>query len=224
MGLVSEPADAVPTDPIPAEVWLRDGSSVRLRRVTPQDAPLLAEGFARLSEESRRLRFLTAKPELSRAELDYLTHVDGRNHEALVAIDPATGDGVGVARWVRDFEDPTRAEVAVTVADEWQGRGMGAALLEQLSERARQEGINTFTALVASDNVNMQRLLDRLEAPVHGIRPLGEAAEYEIELGPRGLATRLHDALRAAAEGIWRPPPRLWEALRELVPFPLRRR
>jgi GNAT superfamily N-acetyltransferase len=211
-------------DDFPAEVQLRDGSRVRLARVTPADAPVIEEGFARLSEESRRLRFLTAKPSLSKAELEYLTQVDGHDHEALGAIDPESGDGVGIGRWVRDKEKPTRAEVAVTIADDWQGRGLGTLLLERLSERAREEGISTFTALVAADNVSMQRLLDRLEGPVQEIRPLGEAAEYEIELAPRGLGTRLQEALRAAAEGNWRLPPRLWEALRALVPLPLPRR
>jgi GNAT superfamily N-acetyltransferase len=206
------------------EATLRDGTPVALRRITPADAPLLEEAFARLSEESRRLRFLTAKPTLSQAELHYLTHVDGHNHEALVAIDPATGYGVGIGRWVREREDRSRAEVAVTVADEWQGRGVGTLLLEHLSERARQEGVSTFTALVAADNVNMQRLLKHLDAPVQQIKPLGEAAEYEIAVGTKGLAARLQDALRAAAEGNLRVPPRLWEALRSLVPLPLHRR
>jgi RimJ/RimL family protein N-acetyltransferase len=208
----------------PSEATLRDGSQIRLRRVTPADAPRLEEAFAQLSEESRRLRFLTAKPHLTQAELEYLTQVDGHNHEALAVIDPATGDGVGIGRWVRDLQDPTRAEVAVTVADAWQGRGMGTLLLDQLSERARQEGITKFTALVAADNLSMQQLLKRLDAPIQKINPVGEAAEYEIELGARGLATRLQDALRAAAEGNWRVPPRLWEALRSLVPFNVSRR
>lgn len=185
---------------------------------------MLEEAFARLSEESRRLRFLTAKPTLTRAELDYLTHVDGHNHEALGAIDPLTGDGVGIGRWVRDRDDSSRAEVAVTVADEWQGRGVGTILLEHLSDRARDEGIKTFTALVAADNLNMQRLLERLDVPVQQVKPLGEAAEYEVEVAPRGLGGRLQDALRAAATGDLRIPPRLWEALRSLVPLSLPRR
>jgi RimJ/RimL family protein N-acetyltransferase len=209
---------------LPGEATLRDGSRVLLRRVTPADAPRLADAFARLSEESRRLRFLTAKPRLSPSELRYLTDVDGHNHEALTVIDPTSGDGVGIGRWVRDRDDPARAEVAVTVADQWQGRGMGTLLVERLTDRAREEGIATFTALVAADNVSMQQLLSRLHAPVQQVRPLGEAAEYEIEVAPRGIGARLQEALRAAAEGHWRMPPRLWEMLRSLVPLPLPRR
>src|SRR5438132_13388115 len=135
----------------PEDVTLRDGSRVRIARITPQDAPLIAEGFQRLSAESRRLRFLTAKPTLSSSELKYLTEVDGHRHETLGAIDPATGQGVAVARFVRDEEDPSRAEVAVTVADDWQRRGLGTILLDRLADRARQEGIQRFTALMAGD-------------------------------------------------------------------------
>src|SRR5205085_4610386 len=66
---------------------LRDGGEVLISRLTPADAPLLAEAFAQLSEESRRLRFLAPKPTLSAAELRYLTEVNGHRHEALSAID-----------------------------------------------------------------------------------------------------------------------------------------
>ena len=80
---------------------LRDGSVVVIRRVTSQDAPLLAEGFARLSLESRQLRFLTSKSTLSAAELRYFTEIDHHDHEALGALDPADGRGLGIARYIR---------------------------------------------------------------------------------------------------------------------------
>ncbi len=86
--------ETVPPSTHPGEVaTLRDGSEVLISRLTPADAPLLADAFTRLSEESRRLRFLGPKPSLSSAELRYLTEVDGHRHEALSAIDPATGQG-----------------------------------------------------------------------------------------------------------------------------------
>jgi GNAT superfamily N-acetyltransferase len=203
----------------PHETTLRDGRRVVIRRLTPADAPELEKAFALLSAESRRLRFLGSKARLSPSELRYLTDVDGHRHEALCAIDPHTGRGVGVARFVKDPADPSRAEVAVTVVDDWQRRGLGTLLLAELTERARQEHVSHFTALVSADNRSVRRLLDRLDAPVEPIRLLGAAAEYEIELGPRGLGARLHDALRAAAEGYWHLPPRLREALSSLVPI-----
>lgn len=201
---------------------LRDGAEVRIGRITPRDAPLLAEGFVRLSEESRRLRFLTPKPRLTRSELAYLTEVDGQRHEAIGAVDPSTGGGVAIARFVRDPGDPSRAEVAVTVADEWQHRGLGKLMLSRLADRAREQGIMHFTALVAADNTSMHKLLERIDAPARLTSLSGDVAEYEIELAPRGLGTQLEEALRAAAAGHLRVPPRVWEALRALVPLRLR--
>src|SRR5438477_10495560 len=89
---------------------LRDGSTVLIRQVQSADAPLLADGFARLSARSRWMRFLTPKQELSPAELRYLTAVDHHDHEALGALDHGDGRGVGIARYVRDAEDPQAAD------------------------------------------------------------------------------------------------------------------
>lgn len=197
---------------------LPDGAELLIGRITPDDAPVLAEGFARLSTESRRLRFLTAKPTLSPAELRYLTEVDGHDHEALGAVDPVTRRGVAVARFVRDERDPTRAEAAIAVADDWQRRGVGKLVLGRLADRARAEGITRFTALVSGDNRGMQALVKHLGGPVHITHIADGTYEYGVELGPRGLAGQLEDALRAAAAGKLPVPPRLWEALRNLVP------
>jgi GNAT superfamily N-acetyltransferase len=202
----------------PEDVTLRDGSQVRIARITPSDAPLIAAGFERLSAETRRLRFLTSKPSLSSSELKYLTEVDGHRHEALGAIDPATGQGVAVARFVRDEEDPSRAEVAVTVADDWQRRGLGTVLLDRLANRARQEGIKRFTALMAGDNPATRPFLLGLGGEVAVVEVGGGALEYEIELAPKGLGSQLETLLRGAASGHWQVPPRVCDALRALVP------
>ena len=163
-------------------VVLRDGSTVLIRPVRPVDAPLLADGFARLSARSRQLRFLTPKKELSPAELRYFTDVDHHDHEALGALDHAGGRGVGIARYIRDAQDPHAAEIAVTIVDDWQGRGLGTELVAQLSDRARCEGIRRFTALVAADNPAMARLLRNARA--HLVRREPGALQYEIILGP----------------------------------------
>jgi RimJ/RimL family protein N-acetyltransferase len=161
-------------------VALRDGSKVLIRQVQPADAQLLADGFDRLSDKSRRMRFLARKDRLSAAELRYFTDVDHHDHEALGALDQADGRGVGVARYVRDAEDPHAAEIAVTVVDDWQGRGLGTELLTRLSGRARSEGISRFTALVADDNVVMAGLLRNMGANLTGRGP--GTVEYEIAL------------------------------------------
>jgi RimJ/RimL family protein N-acetyltransferase len=161
---------------------LRDGSMVLIRQVRRTDAPLLADGFARLSARSRQLRFLGPKKMLSAAELRYLTDVDHHDHEALGALSPADGWGVGIARYIRDPGDPGAAEIAVTIADDWQGRGLGAELLARLSDRARQAGIGRFTATVSADNVAMPRLLWKMGAELTGSSR--GTVEYEVALEP----------------------------------------
>jgi GNAT superfamily N-acetyltransferase len=180
---------------------LRDGSEVTIRELTPNDAPVLAEAFERLSPESRDLRFLGAKPRLSTHDLQYLTDVDGHLHEALGAIDSATGRGVGVARFVRLDPQAPVAEVAVTVVDDWQRRGLGTLLLEKLSERARSEGIERYTALVSGENRAIVGLLDAIGARVLMANAAAGTVEYEVELAPVGLGHSLRAALRAAASG-----------------------
>ena len=162
---------------------LRDGSEVLIRPVQGTDAPLLADGFARLSARSRQMRFLGTKNELSPAELRYFTEIDHHDHEALGAVDRANGRGVGVARYVRSAQDARSAEIAVTVVDEWQGRGLGTELLAQLSGRAREEGIRRFTALVAADNVAVAGLARSVGAEL--VRREPAAVVYEVPLAPR---------------------------------------
>ena len=163
-------------------VVLRDGSAVLIRPVRSTDAPLLADGFARLSPRSRQMRFLGAKTTLSAAELRYFTEVDHHDHEAIGALSAADGRGVGIARYIRDADDPQAAEIAVTVVDDWQGRGLGTELLSRLSDRARQAGIHRFTALAAAENVAVAGLARKLGACLAG-RGAG-TAEYEVALVP----------------------------------------
>src|SRR3954464_6303165 len=99
--------------------WLRIRVAVRIRPIRIEDQALLSDGFARLSAQSRRLRFFVSKKRLTSAELRYLTDVDHHNHEALVAVRRFGGRGIAVARFIRDPRDRDAAELAVTVADEW---------------------------------------------------------------------------------------------------------
>jgi RimJ/RimL family protein N-acetyltransferase len=165
-------------------VVLRDGSEVLIRPVRGADAPLLADGFARLSAASRQMRFLGVKKELSAAELRYFTDVDHHDHEALAALDRDGGHGVGIARYVRDADDPQAAEIAVTIVDDWQGRGLGTELLAQLSDRARSEGIRRFTALADAGNAAVAVLLRNAGARLVG-RGRG-TVEYEITIAAAG--------------------------------------
>src|SRR5215469_11125332 len=164
-------------------VVLRDGSKVLIRQVQPADAPLLADGFARLGDKSRRMRFLARKDQLSAAELRYFTDVDHHDHEALGALNQADGRGVGIARYIRDAEDPHAAEIAITIVDDWQGRGLGTELLTRLSNQARSAGICRFTALVDEDNTAIAGLLRKAGADL--ARRESTTAEYQITLVPR---------------------------------------
>ena len=143
---------------------LPDGTPLLTRPIRADDKRMLERGLANLSETSVQRRFLSPKPRFSGAELRYLTEVDGVNHLALVAerpTQPARGI-IGVARYVRLPEDPEAAEVAIVVADSWQGRGVGSLLAEELGRRARGNGIHRFTATMAADNLPAQRLLAKL--------------------------------------------------------------
>jgi len=143
---------------------LEDGAPVLIRPIRPDDKGMLADGLRRLSPESAQRRFLTPKRSFSRAELRYLTELDGRDHVALVVEYPAdpTRRLIAVGRFVRLQDDPEAAEVAVTVADDWQGRGLGSLIGAHLAHSARNRGIRRFTATMASENVPAHRLMARL--------------------------------------------------------------
>jgi GNAT superfamily N-acetyltransferase len=129
----------------------------------------------------------------------YLTDIDHRDREAMIALDDATGEGIGVARYVRGQERPDVAELAVTVTDDWQGRGLGTLLVEVLSARARAEGITTFSALMLASNQEMMDLLRRLD-PVRVVdRELG-TVEIEVPIPAVGPAPALRRLLQIAAD------------------------
>jgi RimJ/RimL family protein N-acetyltransferase len=188
-----------------ATVRVRDGSRIRIRPIEPEDRAELAAGFERMSPESRFRRFLSPMPRLSEAQLDYLTRVDHRDHEALVALDAQTDAGIAVARYVRI--DGDRAEPAVAVADDWQGRGVGTALLDALSERAYAQGIRRFEATVLATNERALGLLDSLGETTY--RHAGTETVVEVPVPePPGAGPRLVGLLRAVAAGLVCAAPR----------------
>ena len=136
---------------------------VTIRPITPADGPRLTAFHDGLSAESRRRRFLSPKLELSRTEVRYLTDVDGADHVALVAVCRDEPERiVGVGRFVRLAGDPESAEMAVVVADELQGRGLGRLIGVALADAARARGIRRFTATMLSDNVAALRLFEAI--------------------------------------------------------------
>jgi RimJ/RimL family protein N-acetyltransferase len=181
------------------EAELRDGSHVLVRRIAPSDADALAAMYERLSPRSRERRFLSAPPQLSPEDLRYLTHVNGGRHDALVAFDPGTGELVGEARYVREPGRRDTGEVAVVVADDWQGRGIATALLTELTKRARRHGLRRYTAIVSTDN---EVVLDALAGLGGEPMPAGDGQVIlEFDFPAEGLSERLLAALSWSARG-----------------------
>jgi RimJ/RimL family protein N-acetyltransferase len=147
-------------------VGLADGARILIRPIEPGDAQQLEACFAHLGAVSRYRRFLAPIDHLSARQLVYLTQVDHNSHEAFVAIDPATGQDIGVARFVRDPADARQAEVALVVADVWQRRGVGAALAERLAARARAVGVESLTARMLVGNHGGRRLLEQVSGHI----------------------------------------------------------
>jgi RimJ/RimL family protein N-acetyltransferase len=212
--------DAPPVDRHDEDVLvaLKDGSTVLIRPVHRDDVALLEEGFSRLSAESRRLRFLTDKPKLSKAELEYFTHVDHHDHEAIGARDALDGRGLGIARFIRDPESPEVAEVAVAVVDDWQRRGLGTELLSRLFVRAREEGIRRFTALVDEDNEAVRALMAGLGGQIRAVEHAAGAVTYEIAPEPESIGAELQHVLRAFGRGELTVPEAIRDVLERLVP------
>jgi RimJ/RimL family protein N-acetyltransferase len=166
--------------PASQHITLGDHRVVDVRPLERRDRDGLADAISRLSPQTRYLRFANAKPHMSSRELDFLVDVGRREHRALLAIDPATGRGVGVVRYVQLQAEPDVAEIAATVSDEWQGHGLGSAMVAQLIEQARDDGFGALRASVLATNRRSVAMLLR-----SGFSPLpgrGSLREYQLVL------------------------------------------
>jgi RimJ/RimL family protein N-acetyltransferase len=162
---------------------LDGGSRVLIRPIEPGDKEKLVNGLRQLSEESIRKRFLAAKPRFSRAELRYLTEIDGVNHLALVAVLEDDPDQlVAVARCVRLPDRPDTAEMAIVVGDPWQGQGLGRELARRLADAALAVGIRRFAATMLGDNVAARRLMRTFSRRLEEARVSGGVRELLVEL------------------------------------------
>jgi acetate---CoA ligase (ADP-forming) len=141
-----------PSAPSDFDVLLADGSTAHVRDIRPDDGDGLRMFHASLSFRSIVLRFFGPHPELSDKEVERFTNVDGADRVALVV--ERAGHMVAVARYDR-APGSDEAEVAFAVQDEFQGRGLGTVLLENLASIARRYGIRRFIADTLSDNHRM---------------------------------------------------------------------
>jgi len=181
------------------ELTLRSGGTIILRPLKRDEGSLLVSGVAQLSPRSIRQRFHSlGRDGLSKAEIKYLTDVDQKNHAAFVLDDG--GRSVALGRYVRLQDHPDMAsdtaEIALTILDPWQGRGLSKVLLAALMANARAVGINRLRAAVLSDNILAWRLLTSLGAEPQPVA--GEDAYWaELSTDPNRLpATEAAEELR----------------------------
>jgi RimJ/RimL family protein N-acetyltransferase len=140
---------------------LRNGRKVKIRALRPQDRLDLEAAISRMSDESLYRRFFGSKHEFTEKEVAYFLNIDFVNHVALVIVADENCEEaiVGGGRYV--VVEPGRAEMAFAVIDEYQGQGLGAALMRELVAVARQGGISELIAEVLAANAAMLKVFDR---------------------------------------------------------------
>jgi CRP-like cAMP-binding protein len=185
---------------MPIPIRVRDGTLLLLRPVLPGDDERTVHGHVLFSSETLYRRFRTARlpsPDL----MHYLSQVDYVDHFVWVVTDGI--DPVADARFVRDESDPTAAEIAFTVADAYQGRGIGSLLIGALSIAARANGVQRFSARMLSDNVPMRAILDHYGA-IWQREDIGVITTVIDVPGPRelGIKRELADEIERVARQV----------------------
>ncbi|HET7465335.1 MAG TPA: GNAT family N-acetyltransferase [Candidatus Dormibacteraeota bacterium] len=179
-----------------ATVVLRDGSTVSVRPVRPDDRDAIARFFASLSLESRVFRFFAAVANADALAAN-MAQVDYRTRMGIVALAGPDDAIVGHAMYVET--EPRKAELALAIADEFQGRGLGTILLGQLAEAAAASGFDVLEAIVKPENHRMLAMLRESGFPVSARSEPGEVhAEIPTALTAEGLRA-FEDRERLAA-------------------------
>ncbi len=148
---------------------LPDGSILLIRPVLPEDAPAFIAGFARLSREDVRMRFMHTVKELTETEAARLTQIDYDREMALVAFRQRPNEawsGCGVARFVSDL-DRERAEFAIILLQEATGIGLGSLLLRRLIDYARSRGLRELYGEILQENESMLALCRAMGFTLH---------------------------------------------------------
>ncbi len=187
----------------PVAATLRDGTPLRIRPILPTDRGKLADTQPGFSRESHYKRFFSAPP-LSDNIVRYLIDVDYYDHFAWVALAEEPGEpGVASARYIRERDDPDIAEVAFSVIDDFQGRGLGTFLLGALAVAAAENGVGRFRARVLAENEPMRAILRRAGAHLDFSEPGVLETVVAVPAFGDGLPDlTTADALRDAARGI----------------------
>jgi acyl-CoA synthetase (NDP forming)/GNAT superfamily N-acetyltransferase len=184
-----------------SDVVLSDGGTVHIRPIRPADADELVRFHDSLSARTVYFRFFTPYPHLTARDVARFSQVDGVDRVALIAT--LAGRMIGVGRY--DVVSPGTAEVAFTVHDDHQGRGLGSVLLEHLAENARKTGLRRFEAEVLPDNRRM--LATFAEAgyrPAHNISDGVVSLLFEIQPTSSSISVRTAREHRSEAASIRR--------------------
>jgi acetyltransferase len=149
------------------EFITRDGQRLQLRRVAPGDTALLVDLVLRLSPHARRSRYLASRhfsldDAWREAERIGRGHTGERITVLAVAQRPGGDEVIAVAELVPDFHEPTIGHLAVVVRDDYQGQGIGTAVVRQLLSLAREDGVALIRADLLAENHAARRLLDKL--------------------------------------------------------------
>ena len=160
---------------------LLDGRDAVLRPILPTDRDAFLAFHSGLSEESRYLRYFTARRKLPESEIRHFTEVDQHDHAGIVAL--VDGALVGHALYDR-LLDPTEAEVALEVSDAFQGQGVGTSMLEALAGVAVRAGVRRFVAHVLPTNQRMIEVFRHLGFEEHARYEDG-VVRVQVELAAR---------------------------------------
>lgn len=160
---------------------LHDGTQIVYRPIHPTDEPRMRDLFYKLSDASKYYRFMSHVKRVPRSQIDDFVYIDHRSEVCVVGVLPsAAGDEIiAVGNYYLDAK-ANRAEVAFTVADHWQRRGIGSFMLKHLTRLARRNGISGFTAEVMAENKGMQTVFNRSGLKVKS-QYRGDVFSYEMD-------------------------------------------
>ncbi len=179
------PADAAR---LATSLTLRNGATVHVRPIRPDDTRRLQVFHASLSLDTIIYRFFRVLPQLTDDQAHRFTHLDYENRMALIATLCEGGDEriLGVVRYDRIGAEA--AEVAFVIADDWQGQGISTALLRMLAGYARPRGITSFLAITMGENVRMLSMLRHCGYPATS-RFADGTVEVQLEIAAPASAT-----------------------------------
>ena len=187
---------------------LRNGGQALVRPVTPSDKLILEEGFNHLSDDSKYNRFLSPIKSLNSRQLAYFTEVDQVNHVAWGIGIPQEDEilGIAIGRYVRLPDEPETAEFALTVIDQFQGKGLGTFLLALLYRIAQHQGnIKILRGVIGTENKKMLNWMGVLGANLYRADSYLMHADIPVETDKPILADS-----RAAHRFT-----RIWELIKE---------